>query len=150
GAVVTIVVVALYLRPEIPAAIAGLTKDTQQFQRLTGLQLRSRTDLNDLSWKLALEHPAFGVGPGNYTKYSLAAGLVEDSGEGSYHHNAVLGTAAEFGFIGLGCFLLWFATFLSSRAPGRLVSPIVLTFATLTMAQGLSHGLFLNVFDALP
>jgi O-antigen ligase len=143
-------ILVLALMPGVVGRIHDDTVSSNQYERLTRLTLGGRDDLNTLAWNLALEHPLFGVGPGQFQTYSLGARLTEETGEGSYHHNAITGTAAEFGFLGLGTFLLWFVAFLRSRPVGSSMSVLVVAFGALAMAQGLTHGLFLDAFGSLP
>jgi len=133
-----------------PGVFAEGLRQSEQFGRLVDFQRGQRTDLTQFAWELAAENPVFGVGPGNFVEYSLAAGLTEESGEGSYHHDAIAGTAAELGFVGLGLFALWYLSFLSSRAVGRRFGFFVVVLGTVAMAGGVTHGFFLDFFGALP
>jgi len=129
---------------------AASIMESPVYGHLSSFAFGSREDLNDLAWQLAAESPIFGVGPGNFIRYSQARGLQNESGEGLYQHNAIAGTAAELGFVGLALFLMWFLTFLGSSAAGRSYSLFIVAFSALAMAEGVSHGLFLSFFGSLP
>ena len=65
-----------------------------------------------VAWKMFLDYPLTGVGPGNYTahyqKYAdevgSAASEYDDPGESHYPHNLALEVAAETGLLGLAVF----------------------------------------------
>ena len=133
-----------------PDVIAEGVHQSEQFGRLIDLERGQRGDLTRLAWELAAENPAFGVGPDNFVEYSVGRGLTEESGEGTYHHDAIAGTAAEFGFVGLAFFLLWYLSFLGSRAVGHRYSVFVVLLSGVAMVEGVTHGLFLSVFGSLP
>ncbi len=133
-----------------PDVVAEGVRQSEQYGRLIDLERGQRSDLSRLAWQLAAGNPAFGVGPDNFVEYSVGRGLSEESGEGTYHHDAIAGTAAEFGFVGLGFFLLWYLSFLGSRAVGRRYSVFVVLLSGVAMVEGVTHGLFLDAFGSLP
>lgn len=65
-----------------------------------------------VAWTMFLDHPATGVGPGNYTAHygeyadeiGFAAREYDDPSEPRYAHNLALEVAAETGLLGLAMF----------------------------------------------
>lgn len=123
---------------------------SHQYDRMGNLLIDDRASLDELSWSLARQHPLFGVGIGNYTKYSARANIVNvDKTTGQYHHNAIAGTAAECGYVGLFLFLLWYWRLLSSSAPGGKWCEYIIALALCGMISGVTHGIFLNFQGSL-
>lgn len=123
----------------------SLIEGSSQYNRMGNILLYDRGSLDELSWSLARQHPLFGVGIGNYIKYSARANMLDpDKITGQYHHNAIAGTAAECGYVGLFLFLLWYWRLLSSSAPGGKWCEYIIALALCGMINGVTHGVFLN------
>lgn len=69
----------------------------------------SRLDIWRGGWQLVLEHPLFGVGPGNFSR---EIGRYAPEQAGYVAHNSFLQILAEFGAVGLLLYVLLFGTVL--------------------------------------
>lgn len=123
--------------------------ESYQFGRVKNLDRSSRLYRDELSWKLANQYPVLGIGMGNYTKFSGIEGIFDTFDQPAYHHNAIAGTAAECGYLGLVLFSLWYLRLLSTRKPGSKWSQYIVTLAACAMVGGITHGSFLHFHGGL-
>lgn len=132
GLVIAIMVVLRYIKPIqlflVLLLAAGLLVAVPSYaERLTSLQaitdavtgntsgtvadnsILSRATENIAALNVFADHPLIGVGPGQfstyYRQYADQVGLLSKAADREAH-NLYLGTAAETGILGLGCFLM--------------------------------------------
>lgn len=97
-------------------AIALLVSPTSPIKRIVDPEYgdKNSTEAHEELWKfgarMALEHPIFGIGVGNFKPYTVVY-HVTDRPDGFEAHNAYIHLAAETGFVG---FLLYLGVNLSA------------------------------------
>jgi len=120
-------------------ATAGLDRST----------IQGRLALWHAAWEIAKDRPLFGVGPGNFPYWSQIYSAEAGSGGA---RNSYLQMLAEAGFIGLGLYLLLFASVLrcqsltQSRMAGQWQAHASWMLQLSTLAY-LALGLFNNRND---
>ncbi len=120
-------------------ATAGLDQST----------IQGRLALWHAAWEIAKDKPLFGVGPGNFPYWSQVYSAEAESGGA---RNSYLQMVAEAGFIGLGLYLLLFASVLrlqsltQSKLAGQWQAHAAWMLQLSTIAY-LALGLFNNRND---
>ncbi len=114
----------------ILAAGAYLAIPSQYFERLSTVgnlsldeSMTGRFENWDLAWQTALENPIFGVGPENHMAYNRA---LRPYVELRVAHSVYFQVMGEFGFVGLGLYLLFVWTGLGALyKTWRAMIPVV-------------------------
>ena len=112
------------------------------------------------AWQMFLEHPALGVGPGNYAarfaevapRVGSTAREYDEPGEPQYPHNLLLEVAAETGLVGVAAFATLMVTLFGTaaravthfRGRGEVRAARLVTALAVGLAGWLTCGLFLH------
>jgi probable O-glycosylation ligase (exosortase A-associated) len=122
--------------------VAGyLAIPSEYFERLSSLSDLSsdisamgRFENWELAWKIALEHPLFGVGLENHIPYNIT--VVRPDVQVRVAHNVYLQVLAETGFPGLILYLMFiWASFWSLVRTWRMMIPVAENHADLTWVR---------------
>jgi VanZ family protein len=125
----------------------SLITETSQLDRSTA---DGRFKLWEAAWGMGIDHPVFGVGPGNYANYLPYYLLGQSPRHGA--HNSYLQMFAETGYFGLLLYVVFFVRILvllnRAKAPHRRSwQDNSANMLTLSIIAYLSLGIFNNRND---
>lgn len=105
GALIALTIAVVFIRPHRERISLGLTSKS----RVADANVNARLDAWSAAIRLAVEHPWFGIGPGNFADRYFEATDTPPTGKGNINvvHDAYLDITTELGFPGLLLFLAY-------------------------------------------